>query len=957
MTVRIHVSGDLAIASPANSSREWVAIDLETTGLSDRRDAIIEVGAVRFTTDRTLDEFQTFVNPRRKLQPFIRSLTGITQKQVDDAPSFSAVAPEFERFIRGATPVLHNAPFDLGFLRRNGVEVTPRVCDTWELAYLARPSAGSYALEELVYLLGIESDGAHRALADARAVRDVLLTLLPELARLDPTLLDEYRRLSDLSGWDVDTLLNAVEELAPPRPALSAPSPPSAIGGIDTRELSRRLARPKAIQPEEAGYALNADMIADALSAGNGFARRVPNFEERPEQRRMAAAVADKINAGGKLMVEAGTGVGKSLAYLLPAALYAVRNGARVVVSTATIALQEQLISKDLPMVKDALAEIDPDAADQLRFTSLKGRSNYLCYKRWNQARRADDVDEGAARVIAKTLGWLPDTQTGDRGEINLGHYRAAASWDRLSASRALECPAQSGGPCFLRAARQDAAASHIVVVNHALLISDLVAGGSAIPDYGILIMDEAHNLEDQATDQLAFTISNRRLNDVLDELTGERGLLFRGRVASSRVSDDKRRDDFDAAHNVIQSRHSDLRAEFAQLLARVSEAAPPDRWQRQSDYASETRITEKSRASDEWDSIAPSWQNAEILIADLAAAVVKMRGAFVGIEPNTIPDQDSLTSDLERVGHGLNEIRAQLGEILSDPQETGIYWVRRERNSTNVILNRAPLHVGDTLNKLLYEENDTVILTSATLTIAGSLDHAAERLGLADAEQLVLGSPFDYYNSALLYAPRDVPDPRSPDFQSRVEREVADAAIAAGGRTMALFTSYAALTATANAIKGPLARAGISVIAQSGSTSNRITARRFMDEPRSVLLGTSSFWEGVDFPGDALTVLVVARLPFPVPSDPIVQARSEQYDNGFMGYLLPQAALKFRQGFGRLIRSTTDRGVVMVLDSRIVNSRYGRQFIESLPNPRQVKPNNRHPTANIIRLWLETAP
>lgn len=313
-------AGDAAITPPANSSREWVAIDLETTGLSDRQDAIIEVGAVRFTADRTLDEFQTFVNPRRRLTPFIRSLTGITQEQVDDAPPFSSVAPEFERFIQGATPVLHNAPFDLGFLRRNGITVTHNVCDTWELAYLALPSAGSYALEELVYLLGIESDTAHRALADACAVRDVLLALLPKLASLDPALLDEFRRLSSLSGWDVDTMLDAAEELAPPRPALSAPS---AIGGIDTRELSERLARAKAIQPEDATYTLDADLISAALSDGSGFAGRVPNFEERSEQRRMAAAVSEKINAGGQLMVEAGTGVGKSLAYLLPAALYA----------------------------------------------------------------------------------------------------------------------------------------------------------------------------------------------------------------------------------------------------------------------------------------------------------------------------------------------------------------------------------------------------------------------------------------------------------------------------------------------------------------------------------------------------------------------------------------------------------------------------------------------------------
>ena len=224
-------------------------------------------------------------------------------------------------------------------------------------------------------------------------------------------------------------------------------------------------------------------------------------------------------------MVEAGTGVGKSLAYLLPAALYAVANDKRVVISTNTINLQEQLIRKDLPMVKNALEAVDPDMAEKMRFTQLKGRANYLCYKRWRQAVSSGDLEANLARLVAKTMLWMPETNTGDRAELNLGPRPAAAAWSRLSAERAHQCPSQSG-PCFLKSARDKAAGSHIIVVNHALLLSDLVAGGSAIPDYDVLILDEAHHLEDQATRQLGFSIGPNSVDEILSELLGERGLL-----------------------------------------------------------------------------------------------------------------------------------------------------------------------------------------------------------------------------------------------------------------------------------------------------------------------------------------------------------------------------------------------------------------------------------------------
>ena len=946
---RLGVSAIATSTSKSTRRREWVAIDLETTGLSPIDDAIIEVGAVRFDRDRTIDEFQTFVNPRRKLTPFIRRLTGITQEEVDGAPTFPNVAGDLVSFIDGATPIAHNATFDFGFLKRNGIDVGPYFCDSWELAYLLRPSAASYALEELVRSLGLGPISAHRAVHDARAVRDILSKLLPELASYDRTLFAELRRVSNQSGWNVGTLLDAAEELLDSRPQQTA----AAIGGVDSRELAQRLRRPSPIRAGKSTQPVDPDLVVGALAADSQFADAIPGFEHRPQQQEMAAAVAATINEGRQLMVEAGTGVGKSLAYLLPAALYAVENDRRVVVSTATINLQEQLIKRDLPMVKAALAAIDTDAAERLRFTTLKGRANYLCYKRWNQTRRSADMDVGTARVVAKTLAWLADTQTGDRGEINLGHPAAAASWNRLSAQHALECPAQSG-PCFLKAARDDAAASHIVVVNHALLLSDLAAAGNSIPDYDVLIVDEAHNLEDEATRQLGFSIGPNHVGDLLSELTGEHGLVLRSRSAVGRidVTSDQRESVTEAAA-VINALAPRLRSETAQLFNLLAGIAPPNP-AAQAQYDTDSRIVAHHRDSPEWLAVSLVWQNVEVLISDLLRSTSVMADALGAVEPDSNSSIDSLVADWARVGGELQAMQNQFAETLASPQDFGIYWVSRFRQSSDVSLNGAPLHVGEMLSGMLYSEVDAIIMTSATLTAEGSLAHTAERLGFTDAEQMVLGSPFDFYNSALLYTPTDLPRPGSRDYQTMLETEVVEAATAAIGRTMALFTSYAALNETAAAIKGPLAAVGIEVIAQTRNTSNQVLAERFLDNPRSILLGTSSFWEGVDFPGDALSVLIVTKLPFQVPTDPIVQARSEQYQNAFTGYMLPQAILRFRQGFGRLIRSSTDRGVAIVLDPRIVASRYGTQFVNSLPNVRHARPG-KFKTNEIVKLWLES--
>ena len=931
--------------------REWVALDLETTGLSSDTDDIIEIGAVKFTAKGMVDEFHSLVNPRRRLPTFIKQLTGIAQSEVDSAPSFSQVSSSVTEFLQGSTLVAHNAKFDVGFLRAKGLDIYQPICDTWELAYLTRPAAPSYALDQLARSEHVESPRFHRALDDARVVRAVFLKLVSDLSDFDPAVVAELRQLSQRSGWGIGPLIDSSEEFTGASVGYRHSTSP---GGVNSAALAKRLVQPKALKAAEKTQDIDKRVVEKGLLTGGSFSEVMTDFQERPQQVEMARAVAETINEGGRLIVEAGTGVGKSLAYLLPAALYATANDKRVVVSTNTINLQEQLIQKDLPMVKEAMRGFAPEAAEAFRFTLLKGRANYLCYRRWRQTRSSADLDEAQARLMAKTLLWIPTTETGDRSELNLGHRAAASAWDRLSAQRAQGCPAPTG-PCFLRAAREKAAASHVVVVNHALLISDLVSGGSAIPPYDILIIDEAHQLEDVATDQLGFEVSARDVDDMIAELAGERGLLNLCSASVQRIDvAQSRRESVEEAISIALPLMPRLREAIAELGLSVS-AAVFSRKMQASGFDPEKRITDDVRSSPSWRTVELSWENMDIVLGNLNRAVSTLVTALDGIDDDGMADVDSLASDLEGIGERIGEIRSNTGQLVSNPSDESIYWVRQSARSSDVYLKAAPLHVGQLLEEALYSKQRTVVATSATLSASGSFEHTIERLGLTESHALALGSPFDFYESALIHVPRGFPPPDSAEFQTQAEALVSEATAAADGRTMVLFTSHAALRATASAIRGAMSARGIQVLAQGIDGSAARLASRFMDEPRSVLLGTSSFWQGVDFVGDTLSVLILTRLPFTNPTQPVFEARKEKYDNPFMEYALPEAILRFRQGFGRLIRSDKDRGVAIVLDSRIRTGRYGREFIASLPEMR-VTDGKGAGAGEVITKWLEYA-
>ena len=927
----------------------WVAFDLETTGLAAEKDAIIEIGAVKFQGGRTLDTFQCLVNPQRRISPFIASLTGIRQRDLDRADTIERVAASFISFV-GASPLIaHNADFDLGFLRSNGIEFANLVVDTYDLAYIVRPDAPSYSLENMAQHLELPHDRPHRALDDAIAAKMLFLSLLEDASELDPMTLSAMQRLAQASNWSLAYLLNGITanptaSQASVRPELveghiaqhlDAADGTKNIGinGLDMQRISRRLHAGGVLRERETVTPIDADVVASMFSEGGALSHALDGFEARSEQSQMAQAVTEAINDGERIIIEAGTGVGKSLAYLLPAALYALTNGKRVVISTNTINLQEQLLHKDVPILVEALKSVDGGGED-LRFTPLKGRANYLCMRRWNTMSSSTEPSPEDARMLAKTMLWLDSTASGDRAEINLGHPRAAAPWDRLSANNARGC-LRNESVCFLRSARERAAASHLVIVNHALLLADATVGRTIIPDYDVLIIDEAHHLEEEATKHLGFELTQAGFNEHLQNLSGEAGIPNQAttafRTATSDTTD--RRETVETVVDEIARLLPRMRDSIARLLAGLEGMAQ----RANSPYAQQTRITRGTRANPKWSELEIGWENADLALGELSRQLATLQRALADLEEAGLLNYESLVNDLDDAAQQNDTLRRQLKEFVVAPEDDAIYWLTVSARRAELSLHAAPLHVAEQLDELVFSQTRSVIMTSATLSTERTFDHIIERTGFTDSRELLLGSPFDFPSAAVLCLPNDMPEPRSWAYQEMLEGAIKDAAIAAEGRTMALFTSYSALRSTASSIKDDLKMRGIEVLQQGADGPPAQVVRRFMQNPSAVLLGTASFWEGVDLPGDALSVLIVARLPFTVPSEPVFQARSELYDNAFMQYAVPQAILRLRQGFGRLIRTKTDRGAVIILDRRVTASRYGSAFLRSLPPARRV--------------------
>jgi len=457
-------------------SRIYVSLDLETTGLQADRDAIIEIGAVKFRNDEIIGEWSSLVNPGRALPHKIERLTGITSSQVATAPSIFQVTPQLSRFI-GENPIVgHNIQFDLSFLQRAGVSFSAPALDTFELACILMPYASRYALGKLMDELGIDFPTRHRAVDDARAAQALFNALLARARKLDSKIVEEIAKLGEKSNWPLrfafqDILRDRTRTAFAPgtigaQLAAKNAAEDATLGLLFSRDRDERPLKPKAHND-----ALDVDALAHTLGPDGLFAQHFEGYEFRPQQVEMLRAVAGAFNDGATLLVEAGTGTGKSLAYLIPAIYFAAQNNQRVVISTNTINLQDQLYLKDIPDLRKVLPF-------EFKVALLKGRSNYLCRNRLDTLRRSEKLTNEEVRVLAKVLAWLPSTATGDSAELILMGPAENAVWSRIASDldhcTAERCQSQQQGACFFYRAREKAESAHVIIVNHALMLSDV---------------------------------------------------------------------------------------------------------------------------------------------------------------------------------------------------------------------------------------------------------------------------------------------------------------------------------------------------------------------------------------------------------------------------------------------------------------------------------------------------
>ncbi len=916
---------------------EVVLLDIETTGFDPDRDSVIEVAAALMRGPEVLDTYQTLVDPGRPIPLEIARLTGIDSVMVAGSPSPGAAAAALAEFVDGRDVVAHNAPFDRSFLERlaGTTRFRGKWVDTLQLSLIAFPRLSSHRLRDLSEALGGPVP-SHRAADDVAALVTVWRAVLCGLSDLGPDLLGRLVALSPATDWPARGVLAH----------LAAGARASSHDLAEDRATRVSVERCPALDDAEDVECTcpEPDEIAEEFSLDGIAGRMYEGFEQRGEQARMAREVVGAFASDTHVAVEAGTGVGKSLAYLVPAVRFALRNGVGVGIATKTNALMDQLVHGELPALCHVLDE-------PLRFVSLKGYDHYPCLRKLERyAATLDDADPSAAGAAAALLAWVVQSSWGDFSAANV-HLRREVRTE-VSASVA-DCTRKRcryyPNLCYLHGARRRASSAHVVVTNHALLFRDTVADGGILPPIRHWIVDEAHAVESEARKQLSMECSRLELSVVLGGLGVGRGGLMEAARAAMRAFGTAGEPALATTLGELERSLTEAATLAGSFFEFLHDVVPPDRAESGYD-TTELRIDAVVRETGAW------------------GTVSRVGSSLAGRLETAIEAGKHLISHLETVSGRATELRADLAGLLTRLADQRIALVtiidgEASEYVYHLTVDSRPggrtdrlaaslLDVGEVLAEEFYPRMRSVVFTSATIATADGFDHFAratglDRLGDDRWSAVRLPSSYDFERQMAAFVPTDLALPKASDYLTRLESLLWETHLAMGGSVLTLFTNRRDMERLYNALAPRLAAKDIPLLVQSRGVSTKRLRDEFLADERTSLFATKSFWEGFDARGDTLRCVVVTKLPFGHISNPLTVEREQRYGAAaWRTYYLPEAIIELKQAAGRLIRSSTDSGCLIIADPRVLSARYGRQFLAALP----VDDVERIETAEVVR-------
>ncbi|MCQ6273906.1 ATP-dependent DNA helicase DinG [Bacillus sp. V3B] len=928
---------------------KYVVVDLETTGNSAKKgDKIIQFAAVVIENDQIVDQFSSLLCPGKPIPIFIEELTGLTDEMVKGAPLFAEIAPKVIEMLDGACFVAHNVLFDLSFLQEElimaGFEgFYGSVLDTVEMARILFPSSDSYKLSDLATQEGVNHERPHQADSDAYATGELLLILFARLRELPFKTIKKLYKLSDGLKGDLNEVL---EELLKDKER-------------KIEELSLQLEEYHGVyikKSQENDQLEESQEIAyptDEKDKEQLLSNAYTNYEKRSGQFRMMDIVHRSFQNEHHAMIEAGTGVGKSLAYLLPAVYTAVSNNEPVVISTYTTQLQEQLLQKDIPILKRAV---------QFPFTTvlMKGKSHYISLDKFVHSLRETDDNYDTILTKMQILVWLTETTTGDRDELNLSSG-GQLFWHKIKHDEnTFGRDFSSREHDYYLKTRNDGKKADLIITNHSLLLSDLVADRPILPPSDYIIIDEGHHFEKVAGQYFGSKIDYATTRFLLQKM----GIYEQKQLAYKleKELEEKGVNGIDLSDSFqLNGLMGELLVEMDELFKTIALIA-----KKKVKNKSQSRI-KCSLAFDMTKELKALKAVAErflFLLTDYRKAITIRYEFLLDKMDKNSNKQQTVMSDVASWLEDVEKIVGSIRRVLLQPETEDVSWIEIDtrvwQNKTTVY--SQPVSISTQLNDRLFQQKKSVVLTSATLSVKGSFQYTMNSLGLQTAtcyfEQIP--SPFHYDQQVQLVISNDLPEINTvslQDYIAEIGEHIISIAEATKGRLLILFTSYDMLRRTYELIKESGFLQDYSLLAQgiTGGSRTRLV-RNFQRFEKAILLGTSSFWEGIDIPGEDLSCLVMVRLPFSPPDEPLTEEKcleiKKSGGNPFYDYSLPEAVIRFKQGFGRLIRTKNDKGVMIIFDRRIVSTQYGKVFLESLPTI-HVKEMNIDKTVDLINKWL----